>query len=334
MLREQWQRNLAGILVAGFVSILGFNLVFPFLPLYIQSLGSYTTGEAAFWTGIIGLVTGIVGSVAALVWGQLADRRGRKPMLIRATAGAALGLVTMGVSQNIGHLLVGRAVFSALAGTVPAANPLIASHTPPEHLSMAIGSLQSAVYLSNMLGPLVGGALASTVGYRYSFLLTAAVYVASALPVVWLVRERFTPPAAPRGLVAGMRADFRDVLRDESIALPMVAALFALLGANVVSPIIALLVRELVGAARAEALSGVAFGVQGLTSAVAALSVGRLVARWGYRRLLRVTGPVTMATFLAMWAAPNYQTLVALMALSGAMQGMQAPALSALIAAR
>ncbi|MFN8556371.1 MAG: hypothetical protein U0531_03130 [Dehalococcoidia bacterium] len=53
---------------------------------------------------------------------------------------------------------------------------------------------------------------------------------------------------------------------------------------------------------------------------MAALSVGRLVARWGYRRLLRVTGLVTMATFLAMWAAPNYQTLVALMALSGAMQ--------------
>src|SRR5581483_10294991 len=119
MLREQWQRNLVGVLIAAFVSILGFNLVFPFLPLYIQTLGDYSAGEAAFWTGVIGALTGIAGSIAALVWGQLADRHGRRPMLLLATAGAALGLVVMGLATNIGILLLGRLMFSALAGTVP-----------------------------------------------------------------------------------------------------------------------------------------------------------------------------------------------------------------------
>src|SRR5581483_1607036 len=182
MLRDQWQRNLVGVLIAAFVSILGFNLVFPFLPLYIQTLGNYSDGEAAFWTGVISLITGVIGSIAALVWGQMADRRGRKPMVVRATAGAAVGLAVMGIAGNIWHLLAGRMMFSALAGTVPASNPLIAANTPPEHLSMAMGMLQGSVFLSNTLGPLFGSVLASLVGYRASFLLTAALYVLSALP--------------------------------------------------------------------------------------------------------------------------------------------------------
>ncbi|MER3461095.1 MAG: multidrug transporter subunit MdtG, partial [candidate division GAL15 bacterium] len=64
MLREQWQRNLVGVVIAAFVSILGFNFVFPFLPLYIQTLGTYTAGEAALWTGLISLGTGVVGAAA------------------------------------------------------------------------------------------------------------------------------------------------------------------------------------------------------------------------------------------------------------------------------
>ena len=71
----QWQRNLIGVLIAAFVSILGFNLTFPFLPLYIQSLGVPDPGDAAFWSGVIGSVAGVLAAIIAPVWGQMADRR-------------------------------------------------------------------------------------------------------------------------------------------------------------------------------------------------------------------------------------------------------------------
>jgi len=334
MVREQWQRNLIGVVIAAFVSILGFNLVFPFLPLYIQSLGSYTAGEAAFWMGMISLWTGVLGAVAALVWGQLADRHGRRPMLIRATAGAAMGLAVMGLAGNLVHLFVGRLLFSALAGTVPAANPLIAAHTPPHHLGTAMGALQSSVFLSNTLGPLIGGGLAAAVGYRASFMLTAGLYLASALPVVVLVRERFTRPEVTRGLVEAVCQDVAATWRERQIRFPILAALLALCGANVSTPVISLLVGDLTGAEHTEALAGLAFFAMGLASAVAALLVGRVVDRLGHRRLLSVTAPASVLIYLGLWAAPGYPVLVALLGLLGAVQGMQVPALNALIASR
>lgn len=334
MLREQWQRNLLGVLIAAFVSILGYNLVFPFLPLYIQTLGDYDAGEAAYWTGVIGLLTGVFGSIAALVWGQLADRRGRRPMLIRATAGTAAGLVVMGLATNIAYLLLGRLVFALLAGTVPAANPLIAANTPAQHLGFAMGMLQSSVFLSNTLGPLLGGALAATVGYRATFLLTAGLYVAAALPVLVLVREKFTPPPSPRSLVGGLCEDCGEALRNRAIALPILATFLALCGANVVLPVVPLIVRDMVGPGRAEGMSGIAFGVQGLASALAALSVGRLQVRLGYRGLLSATAPSAILIYVLLWLTPRYFALVVLLGAQGLVQGLQVPTLNALIASR
>jgi DHA1 family multidrug resistance protein-like MFS transporter len=334
MLHEQWQRNLAGILVAVFVSILGFNLVFPFLPLYIQTLGSYDAGAAAFWTGILGLVSGIVGAIAALIWGQLADRRGRRPMIIRATAGSALGLVVMGLALNIVHLLIGRVMFSALAGTVPASNPLIAANTPAEHLSSAMGMLQGASYLSNTLGPVVGGALAYSVGYRATFFVTALLYIAAAVPVVLLVREQFVPPPATRGFVQGITGDFGHVMRSAPILLPILVGLLALTGQNIIYPIVPLVVRDMVGAGRAEVLSGVAFAVQGLASAASAVLVGRFLTLLGIRSLLKVTEAAALVAFVALWFVPAYWMFTALLGVIGMARGAQIPTINALIAAR
>ncbi len=334
MFREQWRRNLVGVLIAAFVSILGFNLVFPFLPLYIQTLGDYDAGEAAFWTGMISLMTGLAGSIAALVWGQLADRRGRRPMLIRATAGAAAGLAVMGIAGNLWQLLLGRLMFSLLAGTVPAANPLIAANTPPQHLSSAMGALQSSVYLSNTLGPLIGGGLAVAAGYRAAFLITALLYMLSAIPVIVLVRERFVRPPITRSLGSAVRSDFAQVLRERPLLFPIMANVLALLGANVATPVLSLLIADIAGDRHAEALAGVAFFAMGLASAVAAVFVGRLVARAGYRRLIGLSAPISVLIYLALWVAPNLPALIALLAALGGVQGIQVPALNALIASR
>jgi MFS transporter, DHA1 family, multidrug resistance protein len=321
------------VLIAAFVSILGFNLTFPFLPLYVQSLGIDDPGQAAFWTGLIGSIAGVIGAFVAPIWGQLADRHGRRQMLVRATAGAAVGLVIMGLAPGLLVLLGGRTAFAVMAGTVPAANPLIAANTPPEHVASAMGMLQSSIYVSNAVGPLVGGVLASTIGYRATFLVTAVLYVASALPVFWLVRERFVPPETPPPLLRGMVANFRDFFRRGDLVLPMLGAFLAYTSVSVLQPVLPLYIAGLVSG-EPERATGLAVGLQGLAGTVSAVLLGRVTRRFGYRPLLLGGPPLIIISYLGMWAAPNFVPLVAMLALLGTVQGLVVTSLTALIALR
>jgi MFS transporter, DHA1 family, multidrug resistance protein len=321
------------VLIAAFVSILGFNVAFPFLPLYVQSLGVSDPGRAAFWSGVIGSVAGLLAAVIAPVWGHLADRRGRKPMLVRATAGSAVGLVIMGLAPGLFVLLMGRIIFGLMAGTVPAANPLIAANTPPEQIGSAMGMLQSSIYVANAVGPLVGGVLASELGYRVTFLVTAALYVASAVPVLYLVKERFSPPAEQAPLLPSLTGNFRTVFRRGDLLLPIFAAFLAYSATSAILPVLPLHINDLIGGSP-ERATGLAVGLQGLAGTVAALSVGRVTTRFGYGRVLVWTPPVVVAAYVGLWLAQSYLVLVLLLMVTGVIQGLSVTSLTALIALR
>ncbi|MGD9893156.1 MAG: MFS transporter [Dehalococcoidia bacterium] len=322
------------MLIAAFVSILGFNVAFPFLPLYIQDLGVSDPGRAAFWSGLIGSVAGVLAALIAPVWGHMADHRGRKPMLVRATAGSAVGLVIMGLAPGLIVLLVGRIAFGLMAGTVPAANPLIAANTPAEHVAGAMGMLQSSIYVANAVGPLLGGILASELGYRVTFMVTATLYVVSAVPVYFLVRERFTPPAEQTPLVSSLSANFRMVFRRSDLLLPIFAAFLAYSATSAILPVLPLHIDGLIGGGSTERATGLAVGMQGLAGTIAALSVGRVTTRFGYARVLTWAPPLVIGVYLGLWLTHSYLILVALLMVAGLIQGLSVTSLTALIALR
>jgi DHA1 family multidrug resistance protein-like MFS transporter len=322
------------VLIAAFVSILGFNVAFPFLPLYIQDLGVSDPGRAAFWSGLIGSIAGLLAALIAPVWGHMADRRGRKPMLVRATAGSAVGLVIMGLAPGLFVLLVGRIAFGLMAGTVPAANPLIAANTPAEHVAGAMGMLQSSIYVANAVGPLLGGILASELGYRVTFLITAALYVISAIPVYFLVRERFTPPVEQKPLASSLSANFRMVFRRSDLLLPIFAAFLAYSATSAILPVLPLHIETLIGGGSTERATGLAIGLQGLAGTIAALSVGLVTKRFGYARVLTWAPPLVIAVYLGLWVTNSYLILVALLMVVGLIQGLSVTSLTALIALR
>lgn len=130
MVSESWQKNLYVIAIAEFVVIMGFSFVTPFMPLFIQELGNFTSKEAAFWAGIATGSSGIAMFLSAPVWGIVADRWGRKPMLLRAQFGSSIVLALAGLSPNVYCLTGLRFAQGLLSGTVAAASALVAaSHT-------------------------------------------------------------------------------------------------------------------------------------------------------------------------------------------------------------
>src|SRR4051794_12255463 len=103
-----------------FVLLLDGNLPTPLYGVYREELGfSATTLTVLFAVYALALVPSL------LVFGQLSDRVGRRPVIVGGLALAALGLVLLAVAHSVAALLVARAVqgiaLGAAVGTVPAA---------------------------------------------------------------------------------------------------------------------------------------------------------------------------------------------------------------------
>lgn len=326
---ESWRRNLYAVAVAQFIALGGGNLVFPFMPFYVQDLGVTDPDKVALWSGLLGTATGGMLFVSSPIWGSLADRFGRKPLLLRAYLGAMITMTLQGLVQNVWQLFAMRALQGAFVGTIPAATALVASGTPRERVAYALGLLQMALFTSQFVGPLAGGGLAASIGFRPTFLATAGFYLISFLLVLLLVEERFErPPPEER---AGLAQNLRLVVTRRPL-LVLIAIVFLLnSGPPFVRPIIPLVVESFAPSASVETLAGFAFAAMALTSAGAAIAAPRLSARAGYRNALALMTLGAGAAYLPVAMAANVPALIVLIGVVGLFTGGMLPTANALI---
>jgi DHA1 family multidrug resistance protein-like MFS transporter len=326
---EPWRRNLYAVAAAQFIALGGGNLVFPFMPFYVQDLGVTDKGQVALWSGLLGTATGSMLFVFSPIWGSLADRYGRKPLLLRAYLGAMATMTLQGLAQNVWQLVILRAMQGIFVGTIPAATALVAAGTPRGRVAYALGLLQMAVFSSQFIGPLVGGSLAASIGFRPTFIATSGFYLVSFLLVFLLVEERFQRPTAEeRGSFIG---NLRLVV-DTRPLLALIGVIFFLnAGPSFVRPIIPLLVESFETAASPETFSGLAFAALAGTSAVAAVFVARVSGRLGYRNALALTTLGAGAAYLPVAVANNELSLLLLIGVVGLFTGGMVPTANALI---
>lgn len=125
-----WKRNLYIAWLGCFFTGAAFSLVMPFLSLYVEQLGiqGHENVESVVGRGFS--ITFLFSAIASPFWGRLADRKGRKLMLLRSALGMAIVMALMGLVQNIWQFLLLRAALGILGGFVPNANALIATQVP------------------------------------------------------------------------------------------------------------------------------------------------------------------------------------------------------------
>ena len=164
----------------------------PFL-LYVEQLG--VTGHSALnmWSGLVFSITFLFSAIASPFWGGLADRKGRKIMLLRSALGMAIIMALMGVAQNVWQFLILRALLGLLGGFIPNANALIATQIPRHKSGWALGTLSTGGVSGALLGPLAGGLLADSYGLRPVFFITASVLFLCFIVTLICIRENFTP---------------------------------------------------------------------------------------------------------------------------------------------
>ena len=174
-LPHTWKFTLGVVFIAQVLSAVGFSMIFPFLPLYIESLGSVSGLSTELLAGLVISVQGLTMMITAPFWGVIADRFGRKKMIIRAMFGGAITLAMMAFAQSAEQLILIRAVQGLVTGTVSANNALVAAATPRHRVGFAMGTLQVGLWSGVAIGPLIGGVLADLFGYSIPFLITAVL---------------------------------------------------------------------------------------------------------------------------------------------------------------
>lgn len=327
-----WRRNLYTMWVAQTLSIVGFSFTAPFLPLYLRQLGLTGTNEVIWWSGLMNVGSGLVMALSAPLWGAIADRYGRKPMVLRAMFGGAAIIGLMGFAPNVQVLLALRLIQGLLTGTVTASVALIASITPRERLGFSLGLMQTAVFTGSSLGPFIGGVSADAIGYRQSFALTGALLGAAGLLVLVLVRERFARAGGGGAGAPLFRGLFAPLSNPLLVSLTVV---IFLLGASTmgIAPLLPIFVEQLAGSTRNVAsLSGATFGIAGLTNALAAIAFGRLADRLGHRRILIGCSFAAALLLIPQAFVQTPWQLIAMRGIFGVATGGMMPTANALIA--
>src|ERR1700749_1910301 len=166
-----WRRNLIVCLLGSFTPIRAMPLLLPFLPLYVEQLGVSNHAAIVQWAGVAYGATFFTAALTAPLWGRLADRYGRKLMLIRASLGMAVAMSLIGMAHNVYELVGLRLLAGLLGGYSSGSAILVASQTPKSRSGWALGILASGIMAGSLVGPLIGGLLPPLIGIRNTFLL-------------------------------------------------------------------------------------------------------------------------------------------------------------------
>ncbi len=288
---QRWQINLAVLWLGNFLVFAGMTMVNPFLALYLkQDLGLTDEHAIAVWAGGIFAANFVTSFFAQPLWGKLADRYGRKMMLIRSGFGMAVVVTLMGFAQTPWHMLLLRLLNGTISGFQPAAVSLVSATTPKNRIGFAMGTLQSGGTAGVILGPFFGGLMADTFGFRPIFYITGALlFLASALSW-WLVRENFDRQAAANAPQASVVNGFRELIVIQPIPVLLTVTLLIQFSMQSTMTLIPIYVEQLKAPLEYLAFwSGFVASVTAFSNMIASPLLGRLSDKIGPKKILFIS---------------------------------------------
>ncbi len=330
---ERWQRTLYILVLAQLMTAAGIASIFPFLPLFVESLGTKTNMSLALLSGWVFSAPALASMIASPIWGLLADRYGRKLMVERALFGGAIMLLLMAFVQSAEQLILLRAIQGLVTGTMSAASAMIISVTPRHRTGYALGLLQVGFGAGIAVGPLMGGVVADAYGYRLAFYITALMLFLAGIMVLFGIQEKFSAVQSSTRQNINFFSMWRHMLTMPGVMQTYALRFFSSLGRMMLLPIIPLFIRQLMhNAERLNTFTGLVLGVASATMTMSAVMLGKLGDRIGHRKVL-----ITCSAFLALFyvlqgqATAGWQLLI-LQALAGFSTGGVIPMISALLA--
>lgn len=296
-----WKKNLFVLSIAVFIAGIAFSEIMPFLSLYINTLGNFSHQQLNFWSGIVYSGTFIVSAIVSPWWGKLADKKGRKPMILRAGIGMFVVIACMGLVQNVWQLLLLRMLQGVFAGFISNSNALVATETPKTNSGQALGTIASATTAGTLLGPLVGGALTSIFSYRITFMITGGLLLLCSILVLFFVHEDDFKPVTAKKL--DKASGVIKSLRSPHLIFGLLLTTLIIQAANnSINPIVSLYVRQLLnGHDNVVFISGVIAALPGIATFLVASHFGALGDKIGTHKII-VAGFIAASIFFFLTA--------------------------------
>ena len=281
----------------------GLSQISPILPLFIRDLGIDNAADVARFSGIAFGITFILSAVFSPIWGIVADKYGRKLMLLRASLGLALFQFFTGFVETVAALIIIRALIGITAGYVTACTTLIASQTDKEHAGFAIGTLSTAHIAGSLLGPTLAGVIETFIGIRNVFFATGGLLMLSFLITLIFVKEDFVRPDK-------VSSKFKDVWQQIPDKRLTISVFIALMTINIAvfftEPILTVFVEFLSNNSQYIALlAGMIFSANGLATILSSTILGTLSDKVGVHKIILITVFVSSGVYLSQALSPN-----------------------------
>ena len=297
----------------------------------MSQLGVTSHEALSMWSGLTFSVTFLVSAIVSPMWGSLADRKGRKLMLLRASLGMAIAILLQAFATNVWQLFILRAIMGLTSGYIPNAMALVASQVPRERSGWALSTLSTAQISGVIGGPLLGGFLADHVGLRAVFIITAILLTISFLVTLFLIKEGGRPVVSKSERLSG-KAVFASLPYPGLMISLFVTTMVIQLCNGSVGPILALFIKSMEpDSSNIAFLSGMIAAVPGVSALMSAPRLGKLGDRIGTARILMATLIIAVILFFAMSFVTTPLQLGILRFLLGFADGAMLPAVQTLL---
>ncbi|MGV9173095.1 MAG: MFS transporter, partial [Promethearchaeia archaeon] len=213
--------SLTPLWIGLFIDILGFYIIIPFLPTFIEVFET-----TPFVIGLLLATNAVFTLVFAPIWGNISDRIGRKPVLLISQAGTFTAFMILAFSNSLELLFIARIVDGVFGGNFPIVKAIITDTVPPKDRGLQMTNVGVVHVLAGLVGPGLGGILSVIRILGPEFPMATAGLVASAMSLAtvfitaFFVKESWTKSLREK---AKKEIEVKLKLRDNKSALYLLA---------------------------------------------------------------------------------------------------------------
>lgn len=294
-----WHRTFYTLWLGAFITGMGYSMTMPFISLFINELGHFSRFQLNFYSGLAFAMTFISQAIVSPLWGNLADRKGRKLMCMRASGVMACTIFITGLSQTVWMIIGMRFLQGVFSGYINNATAMMAGETPHQRSGWVMAAMTTAGVGGNLVGPLLGGALSGFFGYRIPFFITGGLMFLVFLSTWLLTTEHFRP--IKKAAMKPMKQIVAELDNPKLIFVMFLTTMIVTASTMSIDPIISLYVKSLMhNHGNVAFVAGIVAATPGLGTLIAASKIGHTMDQIGPERVLRVGLTVAFVLFIPM----------------------------------